>query len=252
MEDKIISPMQDFLPGALSRWILGLSIAVSGSLLLLPSYDLPAKYLSDPDIIKLLMRLLSAGMPLLIGLIALIVLQVRHNRKTSHELTDAKSENKAYFHQVSSLNTDKNTLQTLLDETKRNFSDLTKKQISLRESNSKLDELNKIHLAEISRLSAASNQYIQDFQDLRDLLTASQKALQQSKDECNARLLLLKEKYEKDIEELKSPPASPQRSFPGPKIPIEPASASSELGPDDYHAKRRSFFHTDNDRPKRR
>lgn len=34
--------------------------------------------------------------------------------------------------------------------------------------------------------------------------------------------------------------------------PIEPASASSAPGPDDYHAKRRSFFHSDNDRPKRR
>jgi chromosome segregation ATPase len=176
-------------------------------------------------------------MPLLIGLIALIVLQVRHNRKTSRELTDATSENKAYFHEVSSLNTDKNTLQTVLDETKRNFDGLTKKQISLRESNTKLDELNKIHLTEISRLSAASNQYIQDFQDLRDLVTASQKALQQSKDECNARLMLLKEKYEKEIEEFKSKK-------------VEPASASSEAGPDDYHAPRRSFF-PDN-QPKRR
>jgi len=45
---------------------------------------------------------------------------------------------------------------------------------------------------------------------------------------------------------------TPQRSFSGPKIPTEPASASSEPGPEDYHAPRRSFFHSDSDRPKRR
>ena len=36
-----------------------------------------------------------------------------------------------------------------------------------------------------------------------------------------------------------------------PSKPLEPASASSEPGPDDYHASRRSFFCSDNDRPKR-
>jgi hypothetical protein len=49
-----------------------------------------------------------------------------------------------------------------------------------------------------------------------------------------------------------SKPDPPQRSFPGPKIPIAPASASSEPGPDDYHAKRKSFFNSDKDRPKRK
>ncbi len=34
-------------------------------------------------------------------------------------------------------------------------------------------------------------------------------------------------------------------------MPIKPASASSEPGPDDYHATRRSFFHSDNERPRR-
>jgi hypothetical protein len=33
--------------------------------------------------------------------------------------------------------------------------------------------------------------------------------------------------------------------------PTEPASASSDTGPDDYHAPRRSFFNFDNDHPKR-
>jgi hypothetical protein len=74
------------------------------------------------------------------------------------------------------------------------------------------------------------------------------------------------------IESTTLAPKPTLRSFPGPKIPdktsedfdaalarlkklsepSEPASASSEPGPDDYHVKRRSFFHSDNDRPKRR
>jgi TolA-binding protein len=91
MEDKIISPMQNFLPGALSKWILVSSIGLSLFLLTWPSYDLPAKYLTDKDITKLLMRLLSAGMPLLIGLIALIILQVRHTQKINRELNKSMS-----------------------------------------------------------------------------------------------------------------------------------------------------------------
>jgi hypothetical protein len=66
-----------------------------------------------------------------------------------------------------------------------------------------------------------------------------------------AQSIFLQEVGKKAVEEI-SKPDPPQRSFPGPKIPIAPASASSEPGPDDYHAKRRSFFNSDNDRPKRR
>ncbi len=161
------------------------------------------------------------------------------------------AENTAYFHQVSSLNTDKNTLQALLDETKLNFDDLTAKQISLREYNSKLDELNKIHLAEISRLSGAANEFRSEFIQTRNIAIETQKELTKFKTDktdlqqrlseserlANERKFLL-EVAEKKIAELSKP--------------IEAASASSAPGPDDYHAPRRSFFHTDNDRPKRR
>lgn len=185
MEDKLISPMQDFLPGALSKWILGVSIAISGSLLMFPSYDLPAKYLTDTDIIKLLTRLLSAGMPLLIGLMALIVLQVRHNRKTTRELTEEKSENKAYFHQVSSLNTDKNTLQTLLDETKLNLENLTSKHVPLRQSHSVLTEQNKELLSKIDLLSSAADSFRDEARQMRTHATEIQKELTSLKAEYN-------------------------------------------------------------------
>jgi hypothetical protein len=87
MDEQVISPIRNLLPGALSKWILGASILLSGSLLIGPSYDIPAKYITDTELIKLLIRLLSAGIPLLIGTIALVALLMYHNKK----LTDSSN-----------------------------------------------------------------------------------------------------------------------------------------------------------------
>lgn len=232
------SKIESLMPGAWSKVLfLGSLVLCIGLYKFFP--DLPKSWLPQTEAETFLIRILLSGSVLLFGSVSLIINLLHHNRKIESELSDLKKQNTAYFHQVSSLNTDKNTLQALLYETKQNFDNLTAKQISLRESNSKLDELNKIHLSEIARLSGAANEFREEFIAMRNQAVESQKALQHAKDECNARLMLLKEKYEKEVEELKS-----QK--------IEPASASSEPGPDDYHATRRSFFHADNDRPKRR
>ena len=109
MDNDLISPIQKLLPGALSKWILGLSITISGCLLMLPSYDLPAKYLTDIDIIKLLLRLLSAGMPLLIGTVSLIVLLVLHNRKLSSAISLSDTKITYMQHEISTLAETANT-----------------------------------------------------------------------------------------------------------------------------------------------
>ena len=198
MEDKIISPMQDLLPGALSRWILVLSIGLSLFLLTWPSYDLPAKYLTDKDITKLLMRLLSAETPLLIGVIALIVLQVRHNRRTTRELTAAASDIKSYVHQVGSLSTDKNTLQTLIAEQKNKY------------------------VAEIEQLTSAANTFRDEARQTHSRIIEIQKELTRLQEEHkdlrqrNAgteSLAIMRgrklEQCEKELEDLRKAPPPP-------------------------------------------
>lgn len=200
--------------------------------------DLPKSWLPQTEAETFLIRILLSGLILLLGSVSLVILLMYHYRKIHHELENVRSENKSYFHQVSSLNTDKNTLQTLLDETKRNFDTLTANHLSLRESNSKLDELNKIHLAEILRLNVAANEFREEFIAMRNQATESQKELTSLKAEYNdlkqrnagtEQLALMRgralEQCEKELEEIKKsppPPPSdpPQRSFPGVRIPF--------------------------------
>jgi septal ring factor EnvC (AmiA/AmiB activator) len=142
MVDKLISPIENFLPGALSKWILVSSIALSGFLLLIPSYDLPAKYTTDKDLIALMLRLLSAMLPLLIGSVSLITLLVRHNRKIQVDLSNAKSETESFANKNSNIITDKNTLQSRVDEYKQVIYSLRKDLASSQESLPKLKNIN--------------------------------------------------------------------------------------------------------------
>ena len=87
MEDKIISPMQDFLPGALSKWILGLSIALPIALYRLYP-DLPSAWLPQTESEKFLIRILISESILLFGFVSLAFLLAHHNKRIVSELTD--------------------------------------------------------------------------------------------------------------------------------------------------------------------
>lgn len=234
------SKIESLLPGAWSKVLFVLSPALS-TVLYTRFPDLPSSWLPTSEPEKFLIRILLSGSILLLGSVSLVITLVHHNRKIQSELSDLKKQNTEYFHQVSSLNTDKDTLQTLLDESKQTLNHLTGKHISLRQSHAELTEQNKEHIAKIDMLSSAADAFRDEMRQTRTLATEIQKELTKLKTDyndlqqryseserlCNERKFLLEAK-EKAIAELSkpiepasasSPPDPPRRSFPGSRIP---------------------------------
>lgn len=165
------------------------------------------------------------------------------------ELSNSKSDLQAT---LSRAHTHLNSLEQSLIDSKAEFN---ARLLLLKEQYEKeIEELtkqNKEHVSTIDQLSGAADAFRDEMRQMRTIATETQKELTKLKADhatlqqlnaeserlCNERKFLL-EVAEKKIAELSKP--------------IEAASASSAPGPDDYHATRRSFFHTDNDRPKRR
>ncbi len=78
--DRLISWIESYLPGALPKWILGLSMLLSQVLYnLFP--DLPKSWLPQTEEQTFLTRLLLSGSILLFGSVSLVILLMKHNRK---------------------------------------------------------------------------------------------------------------------------------------------------------------------------
>lgn len=222
----IKSTIESLLPGAWSKVLfLGSLMLCIGLYKFFP--DLPKSWLPQTESETFLIRILLSGSILLFGSVSLVITLLHHNRKIQSELSEYKKQNADYFHHVSSLNTDIKTLKTLLDETKQKLDDLTTNQISLRQSNVELDELNKIHLAEISRLSGAANEFREEFIAMRNQATKSQKELTHLRAEYNdlkqrnagtEQLAMMRKSLldtcEKELEAIKkSPPPPPSNAW---------------------------------------
>lgn len=120
----------------------------------------------------------------------------------------------------------RHTLKRIRDELSTARSEIT----SLNEKQQKqIQEIEVNHQARIEECAKLASGLKLKLIEAHKNLDESNKKLEYSKDESLARFTILKEKYEKELEELKS-----QK--------IEPASTSSQPGPDDYHAHRNRSF----------
>ena len=73
----------------------------------------------------------------------------------AQERDTLKKQNSDYFYQVSSLNTDKNTLQTLLDEARTTAATLNKKLETIeQEHEAKINKINAYHMQQTHKLAA--------------------------------------------------------------------------------------------------
>lgn len=172
----IKSKIESLMPGAWSKALfLGSLVLCIGLYKFFP--DLPKSWLPQTEAETFLIRILLSGSVLLFGSVSLIINLVHHNRKIESELSDLKKQNTAYFHQVSSLNTDKHTLQTLLDESKQTLNHLTDKQITLRKSHAELTEQNNEHIAKIDMLTSAANAFRDEARALHNNANEIQKEL---------------------------------------------------------------------------
>lgn len=226
--DKLISMIETLLPGTLSKWILGLSLPISGFLLTWPSYDLPARYLSDTEVIKLILRLLSAGIPLIIGFGSLFLLLAYHNKKITAQNTELKSTLDVVTTDAHENAKSVKQLQTILAETKQALEDLTGKHVSLRQSYAELTQQNKEQIEKVDMLSTAADSFRDEARQMHTHANEIQKELTSLKDEYkdlkqrNAgteALALMRgrniNQLEKELEDLKKAPTVKQINMNG-------------------------------------
>jgi ABC-type multidrug transport system fused ATPase/permease subunit len=242
--DKIISELESLLPGKPPKFVLAISTLLSVALYNLPVYDILATGIERVELRSLTVRLLLAGSILLAGFVTLAFLLAYHNKKVTSQHAELKSTLDVVSTDAQENSKSAKQLQTLLAASAQERDTLIKSHAALVEQNK--DNIAQIDMLsnaadglreELNRMAAHHNDSRKEIVKLQDDFKSLQQQYSESERLCNERKFLL-DVAEKKIAELSKP--------------IETASASSAPGPDDYHAPRRSFFHSDNDRPKRR